>query len=100
LEAKEKIVNFLSRIKFIKERVLSVEYQNYQAKDIPISKVLNCYRGNTGLTEEGIYQKILLEEQRYEVLSSSTKEDTRMGKVPICSINGKNLMCSKIRKAF
>jgi restriction endonuclease S subunit len=91
LKAKEKVNNLLTQINSIKERVLSVEYEDYQAKDIPISEVLNCYGGNTGLTEEGIYQKILLDGERYEVLSSSTKEDTRMGRVPICSINGKKL---------
>jgi len=91
LKAKEKVKNLLLRINSIKEKELSVEYQNYQAKDVPISKILDCYGGNTGLTEEGIYQKILSDGERYEVLSSSTAEDTRLGKIPICYINGKQL---------
>lgn len=91
LKAKEKVENLLLRINSIKERGLSVEYQNYQVKDMPISKILDCYSGNTGLTEEEIYHNILSDGERYEVLSSSTADDTRLGKIPICRINGKQL---------
>lgn len=91
LKVKEKAENLLLRMNSIRERELSIDYQIYQAKDVPISKILNCYRGNSGLTEEEIYQKILSDGERYEVLSSSTAEDTRLGKIPICYINGKQL---------
>lgn len=91
LKVKEKVENLLLRMDSIRDRELLVDYLIYQGKDIPISKVLNCYGGNSGLTEEEIYQKILLDGERYEVLSSSTAEDTRLGKIPICYINGKQL---------
>jgi restriction endonuclease S subunit len=91
LAAKEKTNDLLARVYSINGRVPSVEYEDYQAKDIPISDVLDCYGGNTGLTEEQIYQNIQVEGQKYEVMSSSTKEDTKMGRIPICSIDGKQL---------
>jgi type I restriction-modification system DNA methylase subunit len=65
--------------------------QGFQAKNVPISEVLDCYRGNSGLTEEEIYQKILMDGERFEVLSSSTKEDTKMGVIPMSFVNGKKL---------
>jgi len=91
LKAKEKVNNILARINSIGERVISAYYQNYQAKDIPISKILNCYGGNTGLTEKEIYQRILTEGQRYEVLSASTSEETQLGSIPKCYLNGREL---------
>lgn len=91
LKAKEKIGDLFSRIDSIRERILSVEYRDYQVKNIPISKILNCYGGNTGLTEEEIYQRILVEGQRYEVLSASTSEETKLGTTPKFQLNGKEL---------
>ena len=49
---------------------------------MPINEVLDYLSGNSGLTEEEIYQKILVSGQRYEVLSSSTIEKTKLGEVP------------------
>ena len=91
LKAKENINNLLLRINSIKERVLSVDYQNYQEKDVPISKILECHGGNTGLTEKEIYQRILTEGQRYEVLSASTSEETQLGSIPKCLLHGREI---------
>jgi len=91
LKAKEEVNNLLSRISSMKERVPSVEYRNYQAKGIPISKILDCYGGNTGLTEKEIYQRILTKEQRYKVLSASTSEETQLGSIPKCHLSGREL---------
>ncbi|GAI28705.1 unnamed protein product, partial [marine sediment metagenome] len=90
LKVREKMNNVLSKIDFIKERVLSIDYQHYQAKDVPISEVLDCYGGNTGLTEKEIYQRVLIEGQRYEVLSASTSEETRLGSIPKDYLNGRD----------
>jgi len=60
--------------------------QDYQAKDYPISKIVECLSGNSGLTEQVIYQNILVEGERYLVLSSSTEEETKLGKIPICQL--------------
>ena len=59
LKAKENVNNLLLRINSIKERVLSVDYQNYQEKDVPISKILECHGGNTGLTEKKFTKGLL-----------------------------------------
>jgi restriction endonuclease S subunit len=91
LKVKEKVQNLLLRMNSIRERALSIEYRNYQAKDIPISDILDCYGGNTGLTEKEIYQRILTEGQRYEVLSASTSEGTQLGSIPKCHLNRREL---------
>jgi len=91
LKVKEEVDNLLIRIESIKERVISVEYRKYQAKDIPIDEILDCMSGNSGLTEEEIYQKVYLKGRRYVVLSSSTKKETMLGEIPICFINDKKL---------
>lgn len=91
LLTREKIQKMTNKLDLLKEKALSTDYQVYQAKDIPISKILNCLSGNSGLTEEMIYQKSQLEGERYIVLSSSTREETRLGEIPRCYINGKKL---------
>jgi len=77
------------RIEALKEKILSVEYNHFQVERIPIRDVLDYLNGNSGLTEKEIYQSILHEGERYEVLSSSTLEDTRLGVIPQCRVNGK-----------
>ena len=91
LQIKEKLNVLLSRINSLKKRTLSVDYQNYQARDIPISKILDYQGGNTGLTQQEIYQRILTKGQRYKVLSASTSEETELGSITKCFINGKQL---------
>lgn len=91
LQIKSKANGILSKISSLKERIPSLEHSHYQAKDIPISDVLDCYGGNTGLTEKEIYQRILEEGQRYEVLSASTSEATRLGDIPKCNLHGNEL---------
>ncbi|MBI2523559.1 hypothetical protein HYW19_04145 [Candidatus Woesearchaeota archaeon] len=66
-------------------------YKKYQAKDIPINEVIDYMSGNSGLTEEFIYQQSQKKGKRYVVLSSSTEEDTKMGEIPMCQINDKPL---------
>ena len=73
------------------EKELNIEYMNYQAKSVPVNSCIDYMSGNTGLTEEFIYQTLQLKGARYEVLSSATEERTMMGLVPICSIGGKEL---------
>lgn len=66
-------------------------YNNYQATAIPIKDVIDCMSGNSGLTEQFIYQTIQQKGKRYIVLSSSTEERTKLGEIPKCDINGKPL---------
>lgn len=88
---RKKIEKMINKIGLSKEKALSKDYQIHQAKDVPISDILDCLSGNSGLTEEVIYQKSQLEGKRYIVLSSSTKEETKLGEIPMCYINGKKL---------
>ena len=91
IQVKERLDGLLSRVNSICNRVLSIDYQNYQAKDVPISKVLDCHGGNIGLTEKEIYQRMFVEGQRYEVLSASTSNNTKLGNIPKDNLNGRTL---------
>lgn len=45
----------------------------FQGTDIPISKILDCLGGNSGLTEEYIYSKIQEpQDKKYRILTAST----------------------------
>lgn len=88
----------LEALTSIKEKYLSAlskeliaEYGKYQGKDIEINKCIGYMSGNSGLTEEFIYQTLQVESQKYPVLSSATEERTMMGVVPKCKINNKDL---------
>lgn len=98
----KKIKNFLDILQKVEERYLSIyekeivfEYKDYQAKNIPLSSCIDYLSGNTGLTEEIIYQMQQNENERYSVLSSATEERTMMGTIPLCSINNKLLKVFK-----
>ena len=91
LITRKKIEKIIDRVALLKEKALSTDYHIYQAKDIPISKILKCLSGNSGLTEEVIYEKSQLEGKRYTVLSGATRKENMLGKIPMCYINGKKL---------
>jgi restriction endonuclease S subunit len=91
LSAKGKIGTLLERINSLRLRVLSAEYKNYQAQDVPISKVLDCMGGNSGLTEQEIYRMIHSDGERFVILSGSTSEDTRLGEAPMGYVRGRKL---------
>ena len=74
--------------------------EGFQVKDYPISKVVDCLSGNSGLTEQVIYQNICVDGDRYLVLSSSTEEETKLGKIPICEIKGKSLKVFENREGI
>lgn len=88
---KRQIIAILREIESAKNRTLAHYYQVYQARDVPFSDIIDYIGGNSGLTEREIYQKSQVDGQRYVILSSSTEKETRLGEIPICNINGKNL---------
>ncbi|MFT8705507.1 MAG: restriction endonuclease subunit S [Bifidobacterium sp.] len=79
--------DFATRIDDALDKQVSSEYLQYQAKEIPISELLDCMSGNTGLTEELIYSKSNFGGTRYQVLTASTIPDTAMGYIPKCTIS-------------
>lgn len=91
LDVKTKVIHNLAKINRLKELNITIEYNNYQAKNFPVNKVFDYIGGNSGLTEEEIYQKIMVNEKKYDVLSSSTKERTKLGKIAKCYIKGREL---------
>lgn len=70
---------------------LTTEYLQYQGKDVAISTCIDYMSGNSGLTEEFIYQTLQNHAERYLVLSSATEDNTMMGEIPKCVINNRPL---------
>ena len=91
LTMQTKIIDYKQKLEKLSNRIFSGVYSSYQAKNIPIREILNDHNGNTGLTSEIIYKSIIIKGDRYEVLSSSTKNETRLGKIPKCMIGTKQL---------
>ncbi len=87
----DQLLRFRTKLMQIVEKEFSIEYKEYQAKSIPISICIDYMSGNSGLTEEFIYQTLQHKDVLYDVLSSATEERTMMGKVPMCDINGSPL---------
>lgn len=77
-----------NKLETLLEKTLIVNYKKYQGKKIPINNVIGHVSGHSGLTEEFIYSTLLLPGKRYKVKSSSTSEETLIGYVPKCTING------------
>lgn len=73
------------------EKEVSFKYQKFQAKNVAISTCIDYMSGNSGLTEEFIYQMLQRQNERYAVLSSATEERTMMGTIPLCLINNRQL---------
>ncbi|MCH5174464.1 MAG: SAM-dependent DNA methyltransferase [Prevotellaceae bacterium] len=82
----------MARIKgFIVNGNTKVRQTRYQTKDVPINTVLDYVSGNSGLTEEFLYNNIGLEGQRYKILSSATKAENQLGEIPKCKIKKQEL---------
>ena len=84
----ELLIKIKTKLESLLEKDVSTDYCSFQAKDVPISECIDYLSGNSGLTEEAIYQTLQLEAERFDVLSSATEERTMMGKMPMCDING------------
>jgi restriction endonuclease S subunit len=91
LKKKEKLEKTLVAIQGIRDKFFSNEYEKYQANEQPIKNIIDYMSGNSGLTEQFIYEKSQHSGKRYIVLSSSTEKETKMGEIPMCELNGKPL---------
>jgi hypothetical protein len=91
LEASRRSEGIIASVESLERVVLSGGYTRYEVRDVPISEIFECHRGNSGLTAETIYRNLLGAGDRYEVLSSSTLDRTRMGFIPDCEIGGRAL---------
>lgn len=66
-----------------------MKYTEFQKKDVPIKDVLDYLSGNSGLTAEFVYNTVPLEGKRYEILSSATQKENKLGSIPQCDLNDK-----------
>lgn len=90
------LTNSLNKIKEIVElyndlitKNIICDYKDYQDKDVHIQKCFDYIGGNSGLTEEVIYQTLQMDGTRYNVLSSATEGKNNMGNVVEFQIKGK-----------
>lgn len=58
----------------------------------PVTEIFDCMSGNSGLTEEVIYNKICQNGATYEVLSSSTAGMTKLGFIPKCLLKNNRML--------
>ena len=72
-ELKRKIVVICQMINAAKNKQLGYQFISFQGKDVPISEILSCLSGNSGLTEEYLYSQIQTDsERKYRILTGST----------------------------
>ncbi len=95
LETTESRVGVLAKLKSsycdLLEKEMAVDYSEYQGKNVDISICIDYMSGNSGLTEECIYQTLQIKAPHYQVLSSATEDSTMMGEIPMCVINNRRL---------
>lgn len=58
---------------------------------ISVKKIFDSISGNSGLTETVIYENLLSDEEKYEILSASLYEENKLGSIPIIELNNKNI---------
>ena len=69
---KDQISRILQRIKRVEETTLTIEYDVFQGREIPVSDLFDHISGNSGLTEEYLYANTFGEDERpYRVLTGS-----------------------------
>ncbi|MBQ6462216.1 MAG: restriction endonuclease subunit S [Pseudobutyrivibrio sp.] len=81
----------ITNIEKIENRQLSVDYKIIEKRNIPIADVIDCMSGNTGLSEEFIYNNYHENSQLYKVLSGATLEDNGLGFIPLCDIDKRKM---------
>jgi len=91
LDSRKKLLALNQKTKKLKKLILAENYKKFQVKDFPVNSLFDYMSGNSGLTEKTIYQKIPLKGDRYTVLSSSTDTSTKLGEIPKCKINEKEI---------
>lgn len=87
----ESIKIISEKIAAILKRQLMTDYRKYQKRNINIGICIGYTSGNSGLTEEFLYNNIELKGKRYKILSSATLEENMLGEVPLCKIDGREL---------
>ena len=84
----------LKQLKNISKRAETIKVhteRHYQVENVKLSSCIGYVSGNSGLTEEFLYNNIELPGERYTILSSATLEENMLGEVPMCKIEGRDL---------
>lgn len=98
IDSMKSVIDKIEKLGIIRTKLLSVinkdlviNYQYYQAKNVPVTSILNYVSGNSGLTEEFLYNNIRLTGKRYKILSSATVEENLLGEIPLCKVKNRTL---------
>ncbi|MBQ8050671.1 MAG: restriction endonuclease subunit S [Bacteroidaceae bacterium] len=100
LQASKNLDKLYNKAVSLLNKEISVNYEMYQGRNIRIDTILGYISGNSGLTEEFLYNNIELQGPRYKILSSATKEENMLGEIPMCTINGRQLKVFEDREGL
>jgi restriction endonuclease S subunit len=81
----DSIKNLLELLDKLENKHVLIESKK-EMTNVSVEKVFESVSGNSGLTEEFIYHISEFDGERYEVLSSSIMDHTKMGQVPFCKL--------------
>jgi hypothetical protein len=59
---------------------------------ISVKKIFDSISGNSGLTETVVYENLLSEDEKYEILSASLYEENKLGLIPKIELNNKDII--------
>ena len=78
LKIKSKLIKIVQKINKIEESDLIIQYKKYQKKNYLAEDIFDCVGGNSGLTEQYIYQNLQnVGERKYILLTGSIKVDEK-----------------------
>ncbi|MBQ7442395.1 MAG: restriction endonuclease subunit S [Bacteroidaceae bacterium] len=100
MRAWESLSDIKSRLDKLLVRQITATYRRYQVRDVPLRKVLDYMGGNSGLTEEFLYNNLAVGGPRYKILTGATLESKQLGQVPLCSIAGRPLRVFENREGL
>lgn len=80
---KEKLEQILNKINKIKNSELIFEYKDYQAKDFPATDIFDCIGGNSGLTEQYVYQNLQMKKEKKFILLTGSSEMNKKDRISL-----------------
>lgn len=96
IELRKECDNIIDRIERINNSALAIDYQEFQARDVPAAEIFSSISGNSGLTEEYIYSvRNMNTEKWYKLLTGSIEVDD-MPTIPLCSSPQKSIKKIKV----
>ncbi len=89
IKLKDSLLKIKNRFVDLVGRKVDYSYNSFQKRGVRISNAIKCLSGNSGLTEESIYNNIDTSKKLYHILSSATVDSNMFGKTSQFDIKGK-----------